>query len=113
MLGGELGITAQEVVGRGGLTGRRPCDPDRSEDVGMVRRAVLEADVARAVEQDVDNRSLRGCQPNLVDEGFLLVASAVPANELHAGTREGDVEDAGIGGVDQVKADDVPHRGLT
>ena len=53
-----------------------------------------------------------GDEQHLVDERLPLVAAAVAADELHAGAAEGEVEDPGVGGVDEVEAHDLAHRRL-
>jgi hypothetical protein len=100
VLGGELGVGAQHVVGGGGIAGGGARHPERAEEVGMAGRPVLKADIARRVEEDVDDGPLRGCEKDLLHQGLPLVAAAVAADQLHAGAWQGHVKDAGVGRVD-------------
>ena len=86
---------------------RLVADVDRRERVGPLGRVVLERQLARLLEEHVDHDPLRRRQDHRLDELLVLVAAAVAADELHPGARQRDVEDAGVGGVGQVEADDL------
>ena len=83
---------------------------DRAEVVDVVRRPVLEPRDAGSVELDVDDRALRGSEQDLLDERLALVATAVAADELHPSVGDRDVEDPGVGRVDEVEPDDLAQR---
>ena len=75
--------------------------------IDPVGRAVLERQLAGPLEQDVDHHSLRGRQDDVLDEPLVLDMPAVAADQLHACARQSDLEDAGVGGIGQVEADDL------
>jgi hypothetical protein len=64
------------------------------------------------LEEDVDDHTLGGRQENLLDEALVLVVSAVSADELHASPWQRHVEDASVGGVGEVEANDLPRSRL-
>ena len=68
---------------------------------------MLENVLARLLEEDVDDEPLGRRQENLVDEAFVLVVSAVSADELHASSGQRHVEHAGVCGVGEVEAHDL------
>src|SRR5215218_1448149 len=88
---------------------RRDCpvfaDGDRGERVASLAIAMLECDAARLVEEHVDDCPLRRREHYLVDELFAFTTAAVAADELHLGAVQADVEDTGVRGVGQVKAE--------
>src|SRR5215208_2269140 len=73
--------------------GRR-CDPG----------TMLEAYLARSVEQHVDDRPLRGRKQDLLDEPLVLVSTAVAPDKLHAGAAKREVEDTRVRRVHEVEA---------
>ena len=68
---------------------------------------MLECQLCRLVEQDVDDDPLGGRENDRLDELFLLAAAAVAADELHLRARKRDVEDARVRGVRQVDPNDL------
>ena len=59
------------------------------------------------VEQDVDDRPLRGGKDHRLDPDLPFVAAAVCADQLHPRVWDSEVEDAGVGGVGEIEADDL------
>ena len=79
-------------------------DADRGERIDAAGSAVLERQVPRSVEEDVDDHPLRRRDDHLLDELLVLDMAAVAADELHPSSWERDLEDPGVGGVGQVEA---------
>ena len=87
--------------------GRLRGDVDRGERVGALGRSVLERRPSRLFEQHVHDDALRRRDDDRLDELLALDPAAVAAHELHARARQRDVEDARVGRVRQVEADDL------
>ena len=68
---------------------------------------MLERQLPRLLEEDVDDDALGWGEDHRVDERLALDAAAVAADELDPRAGQGDVEDARVGGVGQVEADDL------
>ncbi len=100
-----------ELLAQLGLS-RLVLDPDSGEPVGLLGRPVLERELAGLLEEDVDDDALGGSKQHLFDELLTLVVTAVGADELHPCARQGDVEDAGVGRVREVEANDLATLGL-
>ena len=96
-----------EVLREIGL-GRIIRDPDRGEPVGLFGRPMLESEVARLCEENVDDDPLGWSEENLLDALLTLVVAAVGADKLHLSSRHPDIEDARVGGVREVEAHDFP-----
>jgi hypothetical protein len=60
---------------------------------------VFEGQLSGLVEQDVDDGPLGRCQQHPRDELLVLHPAAVPADQLHPGAGQPDVEDGSVGGV--------------
>ena len=67
----------------------------------------LQVDLARGVEQNINDCSLRWREEHLVDERLALVATAVATDELVCGSRESDVEDSRVRRVHDVQTNDL------
>ena len=76
----------------------------------MVGVRCSESRLPGGVEQHVDDRPLRGSEQHLVDEGLALVATAVPTDQLHPRTVNGEVEDPGVRRVHEIEAHDLARR---
>jgi hypothetical protein len=63
---------------------------------------VLEPHLPGRVEEDVDDSPFRRSKQDILDERLPLVPAAVPADLLHPRAAQGEVEQPGIGRVDQV-----------
>ena len=92
---------------REGRSRRLVAHPDPRKPIRAFRRAVLECHVTRLAEQDVHDDALGGSQEHLLDELLVLVVPAVPAHELHPGTRDRHVEDPRVRRVREVEADNL------
>ena len=77
---------------------------DRREPVGVIRRSVLELELARIGEQHVHDDALGRGEQDLVDELLVLVVAGVGANQLHLRARQRHVEDPRVRGVREVEA---------
>src|SRR5581483_1445224 len=78
-------------------------NPDRRESICPLGRAVFHGQLARLVEQRVDDHPLGRRQYDVLDEMFVLDVAAVAANELDSRSGERDPEDAGVRGVREVE----------
>ena len=66
--------------------------------------------LARRLDQHFHHGPLRRRQHDMLDELLVLNPTAVPADQLHPRARQGDVEDAGVGGVGQPQPHDLARR---
>jgi hypothetical protein len=113
MLTGELWIDAKVRERATRCPGRGPRDRERSEVVDVIRRAMLEPHLPRNVEQDIQNRPLRGRKQDLFDPGLAFVSTAVAADELRASAANREVEDPRVRRVDQIQAHYLSHCRLS
>ena len=72
---------------------------------------MLETNVSGRVEEDVDADALGRREQDFLDEFLALMAAAVAADELHLRPAHPDVEDPGVGGVNEVQAHDLAPAG--
>ena len=80
---------------------------DRRQPVRALRRSMLEGQTARLLEERVDDDPLGRCEHDRLDELLALDTAAVAADELQPRPRQRDVEDARVGGVREVEANDL------
>ena len=112
---GELRVRPQRGEGSGRAAAPVPGrhDGERAQVVHPVRRPVLETHLSWRVEEDVDDGPFRRGQQDVLDERLPLVPAAVPADLLHPGAAHGEVEQPGVGRVDQVQAHHLAERRCT
>ena len=80
---------------------------DRRQPVRALRRSMLEGQTARLLEERVDDDPLGRREHDRLDELLALDTAAVAADELQPRPRQRDVEDARVGGVREVEANDL------
>ena len=68
---------------------------------------MLERRLSGLVEEHVDDDALGGRKDDVLDHLLALVVAAVAADELHPRTGDADLEDARVGRVGQIEADDL------
>ena len=106
----RVGPKLTERVGRPRLR-RLRVHLDDAQGVGTPWRPVLQRRRSGRVEEDVEDDPLGRREDHRLDELLVLAAAAVAADDLHPCVGDGEVEDAGVGGVGEVEADHlVPPR---
>ncbi len=106
--GDPLAVVTENVELPGERRDGRLCaHVDGCQRIGPLGSTVLERQLSRLLEENVDDDSLRGREDHRVDELLALVAAAIAADELDSRARQGDVEHTRVRSVGQVEANDL------